>query len=75
MPLELFTFKCEPLTPDQAGVVYGQFTPLQIKDTVVFNSDARGSEAAFKILYSLEAPLEVEAGDYLTALSYSLVER
>ncbi|MDP1853858.1 MAG: hypothetical protein Q8L26_06640 [Candidatus Omnitrophota bacterium] len=43
-------------------------------DAILFSSDNQGSPDKFKIIYELECPKDLKAGDYSTRITYSLLE-
>lgn len=49
---------------------------IQVKkgDTTLFVSDSRGSSDSFKLIYELDIPKDVLAGDYASRMTYSLIE-
>jgi len=42
--------------------------------TLLFTSDALGSADKFKVIYQLDSPADLKAGDYSTRITYSLLE-
>lgn len=47
---------------------------VKMGDTVLFISDSQGSGDTFKVIYELSSSLDIKAGDYVTRISYTLLE-
>ena len=75
IPLRFFRLKEEESKDNPGDIIFSQYTPLSLGDTRVFASNATGDSSEFKIIYSLEIPRDMIAGDYFTGLNYSLVEK
>lgn len=65
----------EELVEGEGEVVHPQFTPMSEKEEVVFISDAKGEPTTFRVIYRLIPSIEILAGRYSTAVTYSLSER
>ena len=65
----------EELLADQTGEIqFADFAPLESGDLTIFRSDKEGSPAKFKVIYRLKPYNKMPAGDYRTAVVYSLNE-
>ncbi|MFH1578354.1 MAG: hypothetical protein ABIC18_04725 [Candidatus Omnitrophota bacterium] len=51
---------------------YPEKTKVQLNDMVLFISDQSGSADKFKVIYELNVPLDLKAGDYSTRITYSI---
>jgi hypothetical protein len=49
----------------------GSPTPVTEGETVIFNSDPKGSPEKFNVNYSLKIPADSKAGAYSSSIQYS----
>ncbi len=68
-------FKLSTASLDTKGVLkYLKSTEVRKGEMVLFISDKEGTSDKFKIIYELNIPLDVKAGDYSTQIVYSILE-
>lgn len=75
IPLEFFTFRVDKPGDKPGRSLFPNYAPLKLGDMPVFISDGKGTPTEFRIIYSLQVPKDILAGDYFTKVSYSLLER
>lgn len=73
IPSEKFTMRLESIN-SKGTLRFSGKMPVKKGDTTLFVSDDYGSSDSFKIIYELEVPKDVIAGDYSTRITYSLIE-
>jgi len=73
VPTRYFTMRTESLNT-KGKLRMSSFEEVQKGSTVLLISDDRGSADQFKIVYQLESPKDIKAGDYSTKITYSLTE-
>ncbi len=61
-------------TGSRGALKIGDKVHIKKGDTTLFVSDSRGSSDSFKLIYELDIPKDVLAGDYSTRITYSLIE-
>ncbi|MCK5601480.1 hypothetical protein KAR91_06420, partial [Candidatus Pacearchaeota archaeon] len=74
MPEEYFTMKIELLDGQSGKVMYSDYQPVPGSDHPIFASDNKGSPSSFKVVYRLRPFAGMAAGDYSTAIRFSLGE-
>jgi len=73
IPTRYFTLKEESL--NTKGILkYPHKTEVSLGEMVLFISDDTGSSDSFKVIYELTTPVDLQAGDYLTNITYSIAE-
>ena len=75
LPENYFTMQQQLLEKNKGSVSFPGFAPVKTGDEVIFNSDAQGSPASFKITYKLTPSFDIAAGNYKTQVKYSLAEK
>lgn len=55
-------------------IVSADYAPVKVGDTIIFNSDNKGSPSEFEVDYNL-LPASYKAGDYYLNCSYALMEK
>ena len=75
IPGNLFTMRVDLAKDTKGQTKFSDFSPVKVKDSVIYTSDANGNSAVFNIIYRLEASFDVLAGDYSTQATYSLSEK
>lgn len=73
IPLENLTVRTEGLNT-HGRLALSEKQKVKIGDTVLFISDNNGSTDKFKVIYELKGSEDIQAGDYSTRISYSLLE-
>ncbi len=73
IPGEHFTIRGDG-TGSKGSLKIGDKSQVKKGDTTLFVSDSRGSSDSFKLVYELDIPKDVLAGDYSTRITYSLIE-
>jgi len=71
---EYFSMKGELVETDRGKMVMTEFAPVEQGEAPIFFSDQKGSSAKFKMFYRLRPYATMEAGDYSSAIIYSLGE-
>ena len=66
--------KGELVETDRGKMVMTEFAPVEQGEAPIFFSDQKGSSAKFKMFYRLRPYATMEAGDYSSAIIYSLGE-
>ena len=56
------------------AIVFADYTPIKVGDTIIFNSDNKGTPSEFEVDYNL-ASANYRAGDYNLNCSYALMEK
>ncbi len=74
IPEEFFSIKQELKEQAAGKIEFPEFAPVPTGETPIFFSDNKGSSAQFKVIYRLRPFPEIAAGDYSTAIVYSLGE-
>jgi hypothetical protein len=74
MPEQYFTFKQELLGGQAGRVGFDDFSPVSTGETSIYFSDNKGSAGRFHVIYRLKPYPTMVAGDYTTAIRYSLGE-
>lgn len=69
-----FTMKGLFVETQKGKLIAESFEFVIVGDAPIFISDSKGSSAAFKIIYRLRSNKEILAGDYTTAIRFSLGE-
>lgn len=75
IPLRFFRLREEERKNNPGNIIFSQYAPLTLGDTRVFASNTTGDSSEFKIVYSLEVPMDTISGNYFTGLKYSLIEK
>ncbi len=73
IPAEYFSLKTESVETD-GTLKYPQKTQVRQGDMVLYVSDREGNSDTFKIIYTLQIPLDMKPGDYSTRIVYSILE-
>ena len=74
IPQEYFKLRTESIET-KGELKYPRRTEVKKGEMVLFVSDREGSSDRFKVIYELEVPLNIKAGDYSTRIVYSISER
>lgn len=69
-----FMIRQEMLNESPGRPAATDFVTCETGDTIIFYSDAKGSAAEFTVFYQLSPYPQMHAGDYRTAIVYSLGE-
>lgn len=72
---DFFTVRQQLSDESNGTVIYKEATSVKNGDTVIFHSDDSGSSSAFSLEYTLTATETTKAGNYMTNISYSLMEK
>ena len=75
IPENLFTMRVDLDKNTKGQTKFSRFSPVKVKDSVIYTSDDNGDSAVFNIIYRLETSFDVLAGDYSTQATYSLSEK
>jgi hypothetical protein len=75
IPPAFFTIRTEALKETKGTVKLPEKTASAVGVTSLFVSDRKGSPDSFKVLYELEVPKDLIAGDYATSLVLSISEQ
>lgn len=70
-----FQMRIEKPKEEKGEVKIRDFTPVKPGAMRIFSSDDKGSPSEFKIIYRLEVPFNLRAGNYRTNISYSILEK
>ncbi|MCM8782966.1 MAG: hypothetical protein NC909_01015 [Candidatus Omnitrophica bacterium] len=73
IPMKYFNLRQESLET-KGSLRFPESTEVRLGETVLFVSDLKGSSDRFKIIYELEVPFDIRAGDYSTRIVYSISE-
>ena len=71
IPGEYFSLRTESVQT-KGSLRYPEKQKVKLGDMVLFISDEQGSPDKFKIIYELNIPLDLKAGDYSTQIAYSI---
>lgn len=74
IPQENFTLRTEGIDSTKGVLRFSANEAVKKGSTVLFVSDSLGSPDKFRVIYELESPQDLEAGDYSTRITYSLLE-
>ncbi len=74
IPSNYFVMRMELDGASPGKIQFSDFAPVPIEDTIIYYSDTQGSPATFKAVYQLSPYSAMEAGNYQTAMMYSLSE-
>ena len=75
IPHGFFTVRTEALKETKGTVKIPEKTAAAVGVTSLFVSDRKGSPDQFKVIYELEVPKDLIAGDYSTSLVLSISEQ
>ena len=73
IPLKHLSLRTESINT-KGSLKYPKDTVVKRGEMVLFVSDSNGSSDKFKVIYKLEAPLNLKPGDYSTRIVYSILE-
>ena len=73
IPLKHLSLRTESINT-KGSLKYPKDTVVKRGEMVLFVSDSNGSSDKFKVIYKLEAPLNLKPGDYFTRIVYSILE-
>lgn len=72
---DYFLIRGELLGASKGSIKHPSFVPVVVNDTVLYQSDREGSPGEFQVIYQLKPYASIKAGDYKTAIRYSLGEQ
>lgn len=70
-----FTIRQELVGDSKGKVKSSEYQPVRAGDTVLYESDSKGSSGKFVVTYRLSPYQNMIAGDYTTSIVYSLGEK
>jgi len=70
-----FTVQVEIPSGQKGQTNLTEFSPVQTGEYPVFSSDARGSGATFEVVYRLQGYAQMNAGDFLAPVRFSLNQK
>jgi hypothetical protein len=74
MPEADFTVVTKPVKDTRGTVKQETPVPMKTGETPLFVSDKKGSQDTFDIVYEINTPKDSKAGDYSSAVSFTLSE-
>ncbi len=75
IPQGLLIMKQDMANHKPGNVPFSEFREAPLGESPIFYSDNKGSSSEFMVIYQLGGSPEMEAGDYSTAIVYSLGEK
>jgi hypothetical protein len=71
---EAFRIKIEIPEGQRGRTRFTEFTPVETGEYPIFSSDAQGHTASFKVVYRMQANLQMAPGNYAAPVRFSLNE-